>query len=133
MFRRLLKKKKDKKGFTMIELIIVIAIIGILAAILIPQFSNFRESAARRAAQSDGRNILAVMEQMIADDDISGATNWASLQETLGPAYVARFAGVTPSLALSGGAAVFDYSLVYNGFSFRVSVNAGQVEATSIP
>ena len=37
--------KKNKKGFTIVELVIVIAVIGILAAVLIPTFTNVVENS----------------------------------------------------------------------------------------
>ena len=43
---------KPKKGFTLVELIVVIAVIGILAAVLIPTFSGATESARKGAVQS---------------------------------------------------------------------------------
>ena len=49
-------KKNNKKGFTIVELVIVIAVIGILAAVLIPTFSNVTKSAKEKAALQDARN-----------------------------------------------------------------------------
>ena len=50
--------KKSKKGFTIVELVIVIAVIGILAAVLIPTFTNVVANAHKAAAQEEGRNVI---------------------------------------------------------------------------
>lgn len=50
--------KKMKKGFTIMELVIVIAVIAILAAVLIPTFSNITENAKESAAMQEARNEL---------------------------------------------------------------------------
>jgi type IV pilus assembly protein PilA len=46
------------KGFTLVELLIVVAIIAILAAIAIPQFQKYRKNAAEAACQADLRNAM---------------------------------------------------------------------------
>jgi prepilin-type N-terminal cleavage/methylation domain-containing protein len=51
--------RTNEKGFTLIELMIVIAIIGILAAIAIPNFISYRNKSFCSATESDANNVAA--------------------------------------------------------------------------
>jgi prepilin-type N-terminal cleavage/methylation domain-containing protein len=58
--------KRNQKGFTLIELMIVIAIIGILAAIAIPNFIAYRNKSFCSRAESDAGNIAAAIADYFA-------------------------------------------------------------------
>lgn len=65
----MLRILKNKKGFTLIELMIVVAIIGILAAIAIPNFLTFRLKAKTSEAKSNLGAIRTVEEAYKAEED----------------------------------------------------------------
>ena len=71
--------KKDENGFTLIELMIVIAIIGILAAIAIPQFSAYRTRSYNSAAQADLRNAATAQEAYFVDEQTYCSTGIGTL------------------------------------------------------
>ena len=64
--------KNNKKGFTIVELVVVIAVIAILAAVLIPTFSSItnsaRESAAMQEAKSGMDSVLALTQGTMPED-----------------------------------------------------------------
>jgi prepilin-type N-terminal cleavage/methylation domain-containing protein len=66
--------KNNEKGFTLIELMIVIAIIGILAAIAIPQFSAYRQRSYNSSANADLRNAATAQEAWYVDNMVYTAT-----------------------------------------------------------
>ena len=57
-------KKNKRRGFTIVELVIVIAVIAILAAVLIPTYANLVKKANEAKAQAEAKNLIT---EMLAD------------------------------------------------------------------
>ena len=101
----MLRPVRGSKAFTLLELIVVIVILGILAAIAIPTFLNQREKAWAKAAQSDLRNSATVMEEIFSENGTYSAAGTLAKFKT---------SGDTGDVVLSGFASATAYCLVAN-------------------
>jgi len=64
----LIAGRKNRKGFTLIELIVVIAILGILAVVIVPRFANFTKNAQHNSVLSDAKSAQKAIATFYAQN-----------------------------------------------------------------
>lgn len=113
-------KKMNKKGFTIVELVIVIAVIAILAAVLIPTFSGVIEKANQSAAMQYAASLY---KEALALDLADGVADGNE-----GNTAINRVEGKTVSYSNDGTTITFSYNdgkytSSYNGSAWTVAKN----------
>lgn len=124
------KKLKEKKGFTLVELIVVLVILAILAALLIPALTGYIDRAKRKSIVAETRQVVmaaqTLTDEAYAKKDVNGEVKYG---EDVTQAAVADLAEVTPGNIESvtiAGAKVTGVTYTKKGKTCTYTTEAGK-------
>jgi len=120
-----MKKEIKKSGFTLVEIMIVVMIIGLLAAIGIPNFLKARENTLKKTAINNARQVLSAVDQYalqnalgasesVAASDIDGYLKGGTAGLNIG----SKTADLTANVAVDGVTAENLAKIMYTDFSW---------------
>lgn len=85
-----MKFKKSSKGFTLVEIMIVVAIIGILVAIAVPGFVKARKTARAKACQENLSKIDGAIEQAALERNLTDSASAPTITNLVDSQYLKK-------------------------------------------
>lgn len=127
----MLKKKLNKKGFSLIELIIVIAIMAILAAIIVPTVINKVSEANKTAAATEAQNLANAIQQDIIELSAGGTNATTTYVDSVSGSTINIKTGA-PSTISGSGSNTITVSVEGGGETYTYTIDAtGKITQTS--
>lgn len=117
-----LKSKNKKKGFTLIELIIVVAIMAILAAIAIPKFGNIKENASIKSDIVNAKNIQTAVVALLGEGKIENGSKFEVNDVETNGKHVIGYLQNTPKLEASSNKKELFYVVVGDNGDVSIKV-----------
>ena len=155
--KRLACAKRDEAGFSLIEIMIVVGIIGILAAIAIPQYQNYIANSKAQVARSTLQQLYVALETFRAEEangylcpstecdgtgadtytysyieNASGVATTNTIVNGIGSAYLGEFQPRPPGTA-AGTPILYDYSITVTDGAGTAVITATPVTSRGAP
>ena len=93
---------RSKKGFTLVEIMIVVVIIGLLAAMAIPAFQKVRSNSIQKTIENDARQVASAAQQYMLEFGVTQVASSANIGTEAGK-YVKQLSksvGVSATLTM---------------------------------